>query len=776
MRSENISLFTQHLLAIMSSEVSHLVGMAVICCWQNFPEDFSDISPDEPHPFDVVGREVIDALMDFSYAQMKAGNPSMRHLFATLFARLAAIRMHPSDDRQVVPQLAQDVLDASDIAAMLPVSIALQKICSSCELEDDELTPLYRAIFTGLETTDSARIANELTMILSVIAHEAHELLEDGDASSALVQALLHLGSVAETQEAALTCWNQLWKIDHEFVGGRFTELIDQALAVLVGDSPPGALLAALSLVKRLAKFEDEMEDACDVIRGSSDAVIAALVRVVGMVPGQECDESETWAPFIAAKRALRRVVFLLEDDALAPVSARAVEMIASDEYAAQYAGLTLLDVVISWADSPKLIGDVFQSILARTESEAPRVRRAAVKALRNGFHRIVRDSPDFPAALELASAAFELMPMLGDDPMVAYEAAHLLAILTRVPGFSQSGAVLEALVRQAFEARASFGRNPTAHITYVVEGADSAVVAPFFGHFVALLRKAVSEPSLLGFVSDTCEIIRFYFLRFQGELAAALEDLPDALVHLAHLPHECASDALVPLGMLAHFCREQAIPLVDTMVDILHTALAEVGDPIACFNAAESLRWLDGLDLAAVAPALMDLLLTVLEYDTQLPMTRHAALEAITMLIGKYPDPLTAVVGRVFAYVSFFLGLKGLDLLLDEDQKEAQLTALAIGNFLCQAIAIESTEEMVLASLALIVTVVTSCDVVIKGLAQCLLRLIERLAGVAREDVIEMIQRAEEVVQFILEQVRVEGHKDIGTRILGALGFQEGA
>jgi hypothetical protein len=739
----------------------HPRGLAIICCWQLFPEELSDLADDAPHPFDVLGHPFIGALLDTAYAGLTAGHPQLRHLFATLFGRVAALQVHQSPQPSVVARLAADLLAAPDLPAVAPLSVALQKICSSYCPEDEELAALLGAIFGRLETADSAEFANELTKILATIIHATTELLSEDDFSQRLGSALCHLTGIAQTQAVALKCWNELSEISMDFIMPLAQNLLGTALSIVDGDCAADALLEASVFLGRLAGCEE----AGALMEARASLVVPALLRLIATPPSPECDSSEAWEPHIAGKWALKQVVAALSDSALAGIAGQSGELLASSAYEHRYAGLTLLDFVLSEAESPTLLLDFLEAIISCAADDAPRVRKAALKCLNDGVFRMVLDCKDCSALPGVAEAAFRLLPHLGDSPAVAAKAADLLSLLTEVPGFAHTPEVMQALVAYAREARTAEAKEPARPILYAIDHANEAIVEAAFPAFIDLLRLAITEQPLL--IADICEIMCAYYARFRGRLdiGPVTELLMQALV----LPTEFAREALKPLGMGVANCPTAPIEFIPALI----AALSDVRDTESCYAAAFAVSCFPPQTLVNCVSDFWPLLLAVLANDSQAAKTRRAVINALTALCKASPE-MCAPELPAFRTWAAFLGGEKLEWVLSDDREEGVLLATALADAFATVLRVLKDEDTALAALGLYMQMVHADAELLGRLGPAAIMVTGALADIRRDDLLEAIARDEDAGQYIVELSGIEQVAKDAQRVLDTLGFQE--
>lgn len=783
-RQESPADFVGAVLSIlqMPQAPDQVKAYAIIFCWQMFPEELSDLSNDAPHPFDVIGEEKVNQILEISLSLLSSGNKAFGHLAATLFGRVAALQLHRFPTLPFVASLIGILQKGPSEDVAVAVGIALEKLCQSALPEEEEVEQVVNAVFGVLGSCTSARIAAQMLGVLQMILAEKEDLMENAGFLEGLFTNLLKLSTVPETIEGVLKCWNVIGDANLMLLLTVLEQLLPFVISVVKEGEGNGVLCQACLLLRKLL----EIPTLAEQVSGHFNTVASplyqqmteALLKVICSVESGDCDMSEAWEPHIAAFGALKQLAIVLPDEALVPLAATAATMLGSPEFGTRYGGLALMDAVVAFAESSMVIVQYFKPILEKVEDPAPRVRHMAVKCLKEGVLKGTSFNPTDEIKsqlLPMAEAIFPIQAHLTDVPRVARAVAKLLAALVEVDGFQHTETVLKALIDQAMAMGTHNFSSPFTAVESVVDKGQAQIVLKSFPVFVQILQKCVESESTLWMIRELQETFQAYLIRFGPELGDIVMTLAELLIRIAQLNNQYSPEVLVTLGILVQRVPAAASQLVPTVVERCLTALTQWGDYGSVYAASMCLTFVAHAgDMGETILQIMEALVKLIE-DQDMPAdTRRAVIDAIAALASSNPTVYSRVVTNVMGKIATFCML--LNYVWQDDEAEGQLMATGLGNCILQSLKVSPGEpglHYVSMAKNWLVTVVDTEDIM-ERLVAVALNIVEHITTNYKNAMLEIIAECEDVGDFIVAQRELPEHKEQCQKILTGLGYQE--
>ena len=779
LRNENPPAFAGAILELIKSDQvpDPVKAYGIIFCWQMFPEELSDLKPDDPHPFDVIGEATVAQILTTSLAVLSSGNPTYGHLAATLFGRVAALQLHRKPKTPFVANLLGLLEKSPSESVAVAVGIALAKLCQSALPEQKEVEQVLHAVFAVLSNCHSPQIAAQMINILEVILEEKDDLLEEESFLQMLFENLMKLATVPEAAVGVLKCWNTIGEANKALFLPVLEPLTSFALSVVREGEGNELLCQALLVLKNILEIPAEIEEVGDQLNGLYSAICEAALKVISAVDTGDCDSSEAWEPHIAAGDLLRQLAIVTPDTGLAPMAAGAAQMLSSPEMGARYAGMVLMHACVMYAESCAVVLEYFKAVIERANDEFPRVRYMTMKCLKEA---ILRGTSSFgsteeikPHLLPMAEAMFQLQPHLSDVPAVARATARMLAALVTVDGFPNTDAVLKSLADQAMAMGACELKRPFAAVEGVIDKGASAVVLNYFPNFVELLQTAVTTGNGLWVIRELQETFQAYLIRFGPELGDPALTLADILVRIAQMNNQYSPEVLVTLGILIQRIPAKAGELVPIVIETCLTALTSWHDYSSIYDASMCITFVARAgDIGQSMLPLMEQMVKLIE-DQVMPVdTRRAVIDAIAALAvsnpALYANVAEVVMGKIATFCMF------LDLVWQDNEAEGQFMATSLGDCILQSMkAIPGNVGFVKMAENWLVTVVDNEDI-LGRLCNVALNVIEYLTATDKNRMLEIIQDSEDVGGFIVGQREMPEYKEQCQKILNMLGYQE--
>ncbi|KAH0791604.1 hypothetical protein GPJ56_004451 [Histomonas meleagridis] len=779
LKEQNIVGFIQVLNQIISTPNSppQLLAMSIILTWQLFPEEISDLDIDAPHPFDVYSQPLVENILNVSHNLMISGDLSIRHLAATLFGRVASLQVHRNLDSKIFLKLSEELASTQDINIIRSISIALVKICTECEPEDNELSALLTAIFKHLTNPTSPEVTNEVSKILSSIINSMAQILEDEKVCNTIVSVLISLLQTPGCQCSALTSWIELYKIVPELLVMLSQQLVPLVLLILSDPQQEEAtLLNGFLLLQKLSKLEMKNEENMNVIRANYEVIVMTLLKMSCSVSNPECDISTAWNPPIAAKATLKLVTMTLGDQELFKLFPLIQSLLTSNVFGDRYGGLCLLSFIVEYSESPTAlpIKEILELSLQLTNDQVPRVKQAAINCIANVINRL-RDTKD-PNLLAIAQTLLPLISHIDDDPFTAYQTIKLMSQIVQVPNFGNTFEVLQTTFTRSIHYRSYFSKNPFLYISKIIDFGEPESVKAFYPTVIQTLKESIENPSLFPLIPELSELTQGYVIRFGNDIIQFSEPVIQLFFQVVRFPNEYASDGLVPLGIQAMNYPQVFAPYLPQFLEISVMALKQVSDSAAVYGAATALYFiiLGGHDITQQMPVLLQLLTEVLADMNIAVITRRAVIDLIGVIAQKAPPLFVQFANPVMTLIRAFCNISGLKIQMSMNATEAQLMANALAKCTYSAmLAVGKDLAKNYVDIAIdILSFVSELEDVIERLMSICLDLYLYLSVEFKNDLLIAIEEEESIGQLIFVAADVDQQK--ASAVLNNLGYSE--
>lgn len=782
-KESNVVEYLVLLMEIMGSSDFPVLArsMAIIRAWQLFPEELSDLPSEADHPFDVLTRNVIESLLQISYKLLSCQETQIAHLAGTLYGRIAALEIHYNPQNSIFAQLSTDFNNATTLSVIEPLSVALQKVCSSTVLEAEEVPQLMESVLSHINENSDLAIANESVSVLARLIISLQEYLEDQESCSVLLNTLLQLTSIDGIERAVFDCWIEISKIAPNLILMFEQVLIPTILGVLASEeSPQETLFRACNLLRKLAAAEAQNEDEEEIsnqVLANYESIITVLINLVSQGVLETDNDESGLSIADEAKHTIPRVLRVCETEHIEALESFVMSIATSNEIGYVYAVLCLLSSMISASEDPCVANQFFETLLAQAQSEHPLIRKQAIICLRRGINKLIVSANDERIAFlqQFVPQLHQLSSYVTDVPVVGFQVMKLMAAMVKIPNFSHTSEYINALYPIAVEMRYLYSKDPFSPINEIIDEGEHDAVVKSIDHALELYNSAVTQAQFSWLIVNLSETIQAYFIRFGEEINSYVEPFCTLLLQVACSESSYASDALLPLGIIAQRCPTIFAPFAEQALSIFLNGLQSIEYPEILYNSTYGLDFIirGGFDLSQHIETILNLLLEIIKDFNQEPKNRRAAVQTISSLAEISPQLYSPYSQQVMNLIRAFCD--GLQTQLDFDEMEAQLMMNALGCCILNTIkAVGINEGTKFVDMAFnIFAHVAELEGTISRLSDTTLALMYFVAVNYKNQFLECIQDDEDVGDYIVSLTNYPDKTERAKQILDALGYQ---
>lgn len=845
--NQTIQLFTT-LLQILESNLytTHLKAFlaTIIYSWRLYPDGVQDLPKDGPHPFEVYTNDLVVRMLTDSFNLMVSPDAAItaqiKEFAAVLYSRIGALHAHRDLNSKIIATLTQAIVNSQTVEQITPLAIALKNMCESFIPDDEELTFLMQSIFQILSNSADSKITCLILGVLRAVISSISEVIQDEQTLSNILTTLLDLFSRPGVESADFEVFNEIYKAEPAIIKIIENQLIEVTISILADETKDADTIKnAARMVKQIAKLaftitdkgESDEETALSGILQYGEPLIISLLRVCSTVDSPTCDYNGAWLPYMAASQALKGIVQLLPDEALASIFPMMQNLINSAEFNERFAGLCLLSHIIKNADN-SLIGIPFLAVLfERINDQASIVAFQSIKCIQNLMMRFFDSiderteeekgqlSPVIQNCYEVSMAILSMadssisegkaqiqaaITKEGHISPLFLKAASLLSEITRMPQYPHTQTSLQALLQLGLKTK-----EPKLFecISKIIDlGTDQASVVSFFPVLLEALSAAIQQQVTFWAMHDIGENIQAYLAKYAPNIQEQASTLMQILFQAVHSPDIYANDALIPLGMATLHYPSLLVATPNASEDLLKTIAAFLEDPQnsqSVYNASMALSFVvmaagnvkgataetNEMDfkasqvlrqlLSQTIPHFFQLLLPVIaNFDIQSD-ARSSSIGCIASLVDYQPELILPVLDEIIKFIRTFTGLEALAISVHEDKREGQLLLDNLAKCILsimKAVGLPKAMEYKDIAYNIILTLSSmneNEESIISRLMITVIHLLMFLAQADKNFVLEIIEVNPEIGHLIINGASEESDLKEAKELLILLGYQ---
>ena len=482
-------------------------------------------------------------------------------------------------------------------------------------------------------------------------------------------------------------------------------------------------VFAALSLVSELTKIENLSDNnlfGAGSIESNYETIVTSLIGIISTIDDDECDLPDSpWTPAREAFHVIGKVIELAPDEVAVTLIQPAQELLQNEGIGPRCAGLKILleltksigfsDITSFEVHESELVSNspetlrqaelqyrqqfhdmfaTFVPIFCELSGDASsRIRCEAIRGLKIGVRRLVKYKLITP---EDAETILPVLQHMNDHPIIVSQTVSLAAEICSIQGFAKTSEILPGIFEQAITASQTFEKSPFHDIADIIQSADEKAISDFLPAVLTAYEQTCNDPELAFAQHELHDVIFTYLIRLRTApvFQQHVQTLAQILLKYGASDSPFASDVLDLLGLLGQVSFEQFCPtFLEPTLQLFQASLESNNEEdirLASLGISFLVLKNEGKYLeqkTQIAQIFIPILLQIVQNLDLSSSARTNAVTAISDLGNSAKQFFGTVAHETISIISAFCS--GLEIMMQEDEIDAQLMATAIGKVL---------------------------------------------------------------------------------------------